>query len=260
MKLHLGSGKIKLNGWLNVDLDAAEADMHLDLTAPLPFEDQSVSYIFNEHFIEHVTREEAGSFLKEAHRVLKVNGIIRLSTPDLKYLAISYLSKNINEWGELWQPANPCLFMNEGMRFWGHHFLYDAEELVRTLLEVGYSSVRFVNWGESSIHELIGLESRPYHHELIIEAKKSGHLEEQNINISKQDIPDSWGNCVDSTMLKHIKVSEQVIADQLAQIANLHRATSNQAAHILCIEAELIKMRASWYEKLKSIVRKIRNL
>ena len=184
MKLHLGSGKIRLNGWLNVDLEAPEADLHLDLRNPLPFESESVEYIFNEHFIEHITREEAISFLKECNRILKPNGVIRLSTPNLKFLVECYLAQNINEWGDLWRPASPCHMMNEGMRFWGHQFLYDAEELINLMSDSGFMYLKFARWRKSNINELTNLENRPFHKELIVEAYKKDilytHMQHEN--------------------------------------------------------------------------------
>jgi predicted SAM-dependent methyltransferase len=68
MKIHLGCGTNYIKGWVNVDLDSPLADAHLDLRCPLPYADASVNFIFNEHFIEHVTREEGFAFLKECRR------------------------------------------------------------------------------------------------------------------------------------------------------------------------------------------------
>lgn len=177
MKLHLGSGKVRLEGWVNVDLDAPEADLLHDLRNPLPFEDESVEYIFNEHFIEHVTRKEALTFLRECKRVLKPNGVIRLSTPNLKFLVECYLKQNIGEWGYLWRPATPCTLMNEGMRLWGHKFLYDSAELALLLSDSGFKFFRFAHWRKSSINELANLENRPFHRELIVEAYKNKQID-----------------------------------------------------------------------------------
>ena len=75
MKIHLGCGTNYIDGWVNVDLDSVLADVHLDLRNPLPYADTSVDFIFNEHFIEHITRDEALGFLKECRRVLKPGGV-----------------------------------------------------------------------------------------------------------------------------------------------------------------------------------------
>ncbi|MDO9215260.1 MAG: methyltransferase domain-containing protein [Methylococcales bacterium] len=229
MKLHLGSGKVKLNGWQNVDLDAPEADMHLDLREKLPFGDQLITHIYNEHFIEHITREESVSLLKECHRVLKNDGVLRLSTPNLKYIAVAYLSRNITEWQDVsWQPKTPCLLINEAVRLWGHQFVYDAEELVKALIEAGFNSVQFVNYGESADKELIGLETRPFHHELIVEARKDN----SGIGIpctssNEYDDNEVWLDKVNKSVLKQIKLSQQTISDQSINILNLEEKLAN---------------------------------
>ena len=176
-KLHLGCGANNFSGWVNIDLDSPTADRLLDLTEPLPFEDSSVSHIFNEHFIEHVTREQAVAFLKECYRVLSPQGAIRISTPNLRYLAHCFFFDNKNEWGNLWQPSTKCQMMNEGMRSWGHQFVYDAEELTRVLGEAGFKSIAFQVYRQSADEVLAGLECRPFHNELIVEACKSSAID-----------------------------------------------------------------------------------
>lgn len=172
-KIHLACGGVRLDGWLNVDLDSPVADLQIDLREKLPFASESAAYLFSEHFIEHLTRQEGLAFLAESHRVLAPDGVLRISTPDLKFLAASYLAGAIDEWGELWCPATPCSLMNEGMRWWGHQFVYDAEELIAVLREAGFRGLVFTGWRESADSELAGLESRPFHNELIVEARKA---------------------------------------------------------------------------------------
>ena len=55
----------------------------LRYTAPerLPFEDKSVDYIFCGHLIEHLYFEQLYKLFKELDRVLKVDGILVVSTP-----------------------------------------------------------------------------------------------------------------------------------------------------------------------------------
>lgn len=48
----------------------------------LPFKNNSIDYIFSEHFFEHLFLDEALSLFKECHRVLKPKGVIRTCVPD----------------------------------------------------------------------------------------------------------------------------------------------------------------------------------
>ena len=171
-KLHLGSGSIRLEGWFNIDIDAPQADLKLDLRNPLPCADNSVRFVFSEHFIEHITRPEAVRLLRECWRVLVPGGVLRLSTPSLQWIVAKYLERNLTERGDLWRPATPCQMMNEGLRSWGHQFVYDADELRDVLAEAGFAAVEWAGWRQSRHPELNDLEQRPYHQELIAEATK----------------------------------------------------------------------------------------
>lgn len=171
MKLHLGCGTNYIKGWTNVDLDSPMADAHADLRNPLPYGDASVDFIFNEHFLEHITREEGITFLSECRRVLKPVGVFRVSTPDLRWLVAQYVGGQLDEWADVgWVPGTPCRLFNEGMRLWAHKFVYDLPELFGALQEAGFSNVQQVGYRESTHSELVGLECRPWHRELIVEA------------------------------------------------------------------------------------------
>lgn len=242
MKLHLGSGKVHLKGWQNIDFDAPEADMHLDLREKLPFGNELISHIYNEHFIEHITREESVNLLKECYRVLRSDGVLRLSTPNLKFIAIAYFSRNISEWGDVsWQPETACRLMNEAMRLWGHQFVYDAEELVAVLTEAGFTSIQFVNYGKSDDKALIGLETRPFHHELIVEARKDVNVVSTHCTSrSCVDGGNEWLSEVNNAMLKQLDISQQTMSDQAACILNLKEQLESCEQRIIYSEAGLV--------------------
>lgn len=172
-RLHLGCGSNLLDGWINVDVEGPRGAIRWDLRNPLPVESGTVSHIFCEHFIEHVTFPEATELLAECHRVLRPGGILRISTPDLQMVINQYLAGRLCEWIDVgWEPSTPCQMVNEGMRLWGHQFVYDAAELTRILEEIGFHEVARVPWRESKHQDLAGLECRPFHGEIIVEAVK----------------------------------------------------------------------------------------
>ncbi|KJG63349.1 hypothetical protein [Photobacterium kishitanii] len=49
LKLNIGCGKKLKEGWVNIDLKPF-ADLTLDVREPLPFTDNSCSFIYSEHF------------------------------------------------------------------------------------------------------------------------------------------------------------------------------------------------------------------
>lgn len=143
----------------------------MDIRSPLPFEDGSVSHVFSEHVIEHIERDEALRLLIECRRVLRPGGVVRITTPDLVWLVDSYMAAVTDGWGDLWQPQTPARMINEGMRYWGHCFIYDRPELARIFREAGFNDIRFVDWRMSDDPILKGIESRPHNHEIIVEAR-----------------------------------------------------------------------------------------
>ena len=55
LKINLGSGHWKLEGWVNVDIDPdSEPDVLADLSEPLPFEDGVAAFMHTEDFIDRV--------------------------------------------------------------------------------------------------------------------------------------------------------------------------------------------------------------
>lgn len=265
-KLHLACGTIKLEGWINIDIDSEMADLELDLTKGLPFETGSVKYIYSEHFIEHVERTEALNILKECNRVLSDDGVLRISTPNLTALVIAYLSLDTSSWGDLWRPINSCHLLNEGMRSWGHQFIYNADELSLLLIEAGFTSKKFVPWGDSQFNELKNIESRPFHDDLIIEAYKSTLFFSNNPDCknSEELLPDEFNsievikklstNLNDaayksdyakgleseiSNQNRHISASEQTITNQINHINGLEKALADQINHINGLEKAL---------------------
>lgn len=174
-RLHLACGKNVLQGWANIDYDDNNGVIGWDLSRGLPIVASStIDLIYCEHFIEHISLQEARVFLADCYRVLQSGGVLRLSTPSLEMLVSEYQAGRILEWRDVgWNPATPCRMLNEGFRLWGHQFVYDRDELVQLLQEVGFCNVIQVAWGESTTPLLRGLECRPYHGEHIFEAEKS---------------------------------------------------------------------------------------
>ncbi len=80
MRLHLGCGKKKLDGWLNCDLSNSDMDMDIRV---LPFQDNSTDEIMAVHVCEHFYKHDIQNVLKEWRRVLKDGGKLVLELPCL---------------------------------------------------------------------------------------------------------------------------------------------------------------------------------
>lgn len=163
-KLHIGCGDVYLEGWVNIDLNSEIADLKHDLREPLPFEEKSVDFIYSEHFIEHLAFEEGLRCMKDFYRVLKNGGILRVATPDLRYLLFKYFFfwKN-QDWIKTYQYEwleTPAQMVNLSFREWGHQHLYDKQELLRLLHKAGFVSCIKQCRKKSKFAELKNLETR----------------------------------------------------------------------------------------------------
>ena len=172
-RLHLACGYNVLDGWANIEARGKGKVIGWNLTEPLPVGSGSIELVYSEHFIEHISLEQAVSLVAEIYRVLKPGGILRLSTPSLNKLVDEYLAGRTTEWSDMeWNPLTPCQMLNEGLHLWGHQFVYDLNELQSLLEAAGFSGITQVAWRESSVPALVNLECRPFHNEIIVEAVK----------------------------------------------------------------------------------------
>ncbi len=173
-RLHLGCGNHVLENWHNVDLEGPAEVIKWDLSKALPIASNSVELIFSEHFIEHIPKPRARKLLRSCYDALRPGGILRLSTPDLDALIVAYQQKRLRDWADVeWLPASPCQMVNEGMRNWGHEFVYNKSELFELLRECGFTHIKSVEWRKSDHPDLYKLECRPFHQEIIVECHKT---------------------------------------------------------------------------------------
>lgn len=171
LKLNLGCGRDYKRGWINIDNNPNKSiknlDINWDLSISIPFENNSVDFIFNEHFLEHLTVEEGQVFLKDCKRVLKDGGVLRISMPDLETTVKDYFNPNWKEDKKEYYKKFGLEFIktkaekiNINFRSWGHKWLYDKEELERRLKEAGFKNIKFCELKESDYPELRNLETR----------------------------------------------------------------------------------------------------
>ena len=189
-KLHLGFGSNYLACWLNTDitLKACKEGVYLDVGRPFPLSDNSVNYIFSEHLFEHLTYPQALNMLSESYRVLKPGGVMRLATPDLRFLLGLYqdpekpIHKEYIEYsakeGNI--PATPVFVINRFHTAWGHQIIYDKETLIGLLTQAGFTNICQCEVSQSEHSQLQNVEGHfhylPYEYNrletMIFEATK----------------------------------------------------------------------------------------
>ena len=80
-RLELGTNEVNHDGWIPTDV-RWRARNYLDATGPWPFPPDSISHVYADNVIEHVSLDGARSLLREAARTMQPGGRIRLVTPD----------------------------------------------------------------------------------------------------------------------------------------------------------------------------------
>lgn len=177
-KLHIGCGRIRFDGWINIDRDPSISmpDVVWDLSRGVPVPDESCALIYSEHLLEHLKVEEGVALLSECRRVLQPGGTLRFSMPSLDALLEKCYSGNWRDQDWLTWPEHQFIqtraeMVNIFFRWWGHQWIYDVEEFHRRLTEAGFTKVREMPWGRSSIPGLCDRETRKDSF-LICEAEK----------------------------------------------------------------------------------------
>jgi predicted SAM-dependent methyltransferase len=95
--LNVGCGNKYHKDWTNIDLVSdSPYVMRYNLLNGFPFNDNNFEVVYHSQVLEHIPKEKASFFLKECHRVLKKNGIIRIVVPDLENIVDEY-KKFLNE-------------------------------------------------------------------------------------------------------------------------------------------------------------------
>ena len=171
IKLNIGCGTDYKDGWINIDNNSdnniKKLDLNWDLRNALPFKDETIDFIFHEHFMEHLTPQESLKSLNDFKRVLKPGGVMRIAMPDMEDIFDLYKD---NKW-----KSRPII-KNHGFQFvktraelvnmsfswWGHKWIYDWEELCRRLDEVGFTknNIKRCKLKNSTYKDLVGLETR----------------------------------------------------------------------------------------------------
>ncbi len=154
LRLHLGSGHTPLRDWVNIDFLGKPAQLAWDLTTPLPFPDGSASVVFHEHLLEHLPVEVAVRLLRECHRLLEPEGVLRVGVPDAgMYLRAYAGAAGTDGFLDQVRPGRPTslLAVREVFQDHGHRSAYDFETLALLLEASGFRDVERRPFGDSRI-------------------------------------------------------------------------------------------------------------
>jgi predicted SAM-dependent methyltransferase len=148
--VHLGSGKRRKAGWVNIDLAGQPVDLMWDLRYPLPMPEGAADVIFHEHLLEHLPLETGLFVTRECYRVLKPGGVLRIGVPDAERYLRSYISES-DEFLDSNRPNRPTrlLALQEVFYEYGHRTMYDYQTLNLLFRSAGFVIIRRASFGKS---------------------------------------------------------------------------------------------------------------
>lgn len=90
--LNFGCGLALHPDWVNIDSSSVVPGViEHDLRRGLPFADDGFDAVYGSHVLEHLEPDAAARLLRECHRVLRPEGVVRIVVPDLEAIARLYL-------------------------------------------------------------------------------------------------------------------------------------------------------------------------
>lgn len=120
VNLNVGAGAKRLRGFRSVDnrsrhyhggvTNFFRKTIQFDLRKDnLPYPGSAVQNIYCSHVLEHVEEQHVERFLREASRVLKPGGTLRIAVPDARFLFnVSRINSDYWSWNSVWSvPGSP---------------------------------------------------------------------------------------------------------------------------------------------------------
>jgi predicted SAM-dependent methyltransferase len=151
-------GLLGKNQYQFISFARANSIEYGDVTTGLPLPDRSVDVLYTSHMLEHLDQEEAVNFLREARRILRSGGVIRIAVPDISKQVQKYIKSNDADAfisaTHLTQPRPRTMMERLRILLVGtrhHQWMYDGKSLSRLLLKQGFSDPIVMKAGESGI-------------------------------------------------------------------------------------------------------------
>jgi SAM-dependent methyltransferase len=139
--------------------------VHHELDYGLPFPDNTVDYVYASHILEHFFPDVAEFILRDAHRVLKKSGRIRICVPDLEHVV------NLYQAGKKREALYFFFRDSKAGKFYRHRYMYDFELLKAALEKAGFNSVERLAYRQGRVPDIDKLDNRP-EETLYVEAVK----------------------------------------------------------------------------------------
>lgn len=137
LRLNLGSGGIRLDGFVNVDVDPRGADVAAKIDA-LPFAAGAAEMLYASHVLEHY-QGNVPALLRSWHALLKPGGLLYIGVPDFDALARIYTEPGAAL--SIRATVLAAVFGGHRNQWDVHHAGYSRDNLTTLLIEAGFADV-----------------------------------------------------------------------------------------------------------------------
>ncbi len=154
--LHVGCANRYYEGFINSDLRSEwkgkkhKLDIQMDMTKPWLYKDESVDGIVGMHVFQQIDWRGLIVAFREAHRVLKRGGVLRMGCP-----MVEIMDRDLDY-----------------LLGWNNINLFSFDLLDRVLSRIGFRYFRQRGYGRSRLPILATIDNRPNRGTLYMEAIK----------------------------------------------------------------------------------------
>jgi len=139
VNIHLGCGSVNHPKFINIDgLPAPHVHYIRAIDDLSPFKDNSVDLIYACHCLEHFPYANVSKVLTEWFRVLKKDGILRLSVPDFDLLIDIYRANG----NTINTAVLQSILGGQNYKFNFHKALFNRSSLEDILINIGFKQVQ----------------------------------------------------------------------------------------------------------------------
>ncbi|MGE0451428.1 MAG: methyltransferase domain-containing protein [Vicinamibacterales bacterium] len=133
LKLHLGCGRRRMEGFVNIDHAFNYALDYVGDITKLPCPDHSVSRIESYHVIEHIGHQQVPALIRDWRRMLVPGGSVVVECPDFDRDVLEYQQGNLDR---LYSVFGRQRFPGDA-----HFFGYNRARLEALFEDAGYTAI-----------------------------------------------------------------------------------------------------------------------
>jgi predicted SAM-dependent methyltransferase len=143
LRLNVGSGPIRYSNCINLELEdgpQVDADVFHDITKGLPFDDNVFVEVIFIHVIEHIGRKYHNRIFDEIHRVLKKDGRLILSYPEIIPVMRAFIA---NDYGARWSMYNDTIYGAHRRTGDNHVTAIERHDISGKLMNCGFINLNY---------------------------------------------------------------------------------------------------------------------